>query len=90
VAKRGEPLRELYDLSRDPGETTNVIEDHPDVEAELAKRLDACREDLGDALTGAEGLNCRPIGTVEDPKPLTEYEAGYPYIAAEYDLPDAG
>jgi len=39
--------RELFDLSKDPRESKNVAADHPDVVAELAKRLDAWRRDAG-------------------------------------------
>jgi len=36
-ARRGK--RELYDLAKDPGETTNVIEQHPEVAARLVAKL---------------------------------------------------
>lgn len=59
---RGHIELSLYDLENDPGETTNVIADHPDV----AKRLEAlgerAREDLGDLLTDREGKNVREPG----------------------------
>ena len=32
---------ELYDLQADPGETRNVLEEHPEVAGELGRRLDA-------------------------------------------------
>ena len=52
---------ELYDLRRDPGERVNVISQHPDVAERLKKIADACREDLGDDLTGQPGKNrCEP------------------------------
>ena len=36
-ARRGK--RELYDLAKDPGETTNVIEQHSEVAARLVAKL---------------------------------------------------
>jgi len=43
------------------------------------------RRDLGDAATGVRGENIRPIGRVDNPKPLTEYDPDHPYIMAMYD-----
>ena len=39
---------QLYLLDTDPGETTNVAADHPDIVARLQQRLAAAREELGD------------------------------------------
>jgi len=40
------PRPELYDLQADPGETTNVVDAHPDVVASLAAALDAMDVDV--------------------------------------------
>ena len=91
VAKRGEPMTALYDLSQDAGETEDLSSAHPEVVEELQAKLAACRLDLGDALTGVAGRNCRSAGRVEHPVVLgSERAAAYPFIAAEYDLPDRG
>ncbi len=90
VARGGEPITELYDLAEDIGEKNDVAEAHPDVVRELQAKAQAMREDIGDTVTGIAGENCRPIGTVSDPKPLTEYDPDHPYIVAEYDLPEIG
>ncbi len=84
------PIRELYDLQRDVRESVNVYDEHPEVVARLEKLLAACRADLGDKLTGTVGANRRPIGRVDNPKPLTEYDEKHPYVVAMYDLPDNG
>ena len=42
------PSVQLYDLDKDPGETTNLAEKHPEVVAQLQKRIEAAREELGD------------------------------------------
>ena len=76
---------ELYDLAADIGETTNVIDRHPDVVKELSALADACRRDLGDAITETTGENRRPAGQVDNPKPLTTYDPNHPYIIALYD-----
>ena len=81
---------QLYDLESDIGETTDLSDELPDVVEEMKAALDRGREELGDEATGAEGRNIRPIGRVDDPKPLTEYDPDHPYIIAIYDLEDAG
>ena len=48
-AKRQTDLA-LYDLERDPGETTNLAASHPDVVARLEELLEESRQDLGDSL----------------------------------------
>lgn len=44
---RGNEKPELYDLRNDPGQTRNVIADHPDVAAELRATLVAFLRDVG-------------------------------------------
>jgi len=83
-------LTELYDLGEDVGETTDVAGRHPEVVREIAALAEACRVDLGDEARGVVGRNTRPIGRVENPRPLTVYDPSHAYFAAEYDLPDAG
>ena len=91
VAKGRQQLLELYDLVTDPGETTNLAAAHPEIVRDLQARLQACREDLGDGLTGtAPGQQCRPAGRVANPVTLTTYDPEHPYIISMYDLPDAG
>ncbi len=80
----------LYDLESDIGETTNIADGHSDVVARLMRHVEVCREDLGDAEVGASGNGCRPVGRVENPRPLTAYDPTYPYIMAEYDLAQCG
>ncbi len=40
----GEPPGQLYNLDRDPGETTNVFADHPDIVARLSGLLERYRQ----------------------------------------------
>lgn len=54
----------LYDLSRDPGETTNLADQHPDVVARLKALAVPYRAELGDSLTGQIGSGLRPAGRV--------------------------
>ena len=37
----GTPLRELYDLRSDPGETVNLVDQQPDLTREFEERLEA-------------------------------------------------
>ncbi len=76
---------ELYDLEADIGETTNVINEHPDIVADLQARAEDCRRDIGDAATGVVGENIRPAGKVDNPRPLTNYDPDHPYIVSLYD-----
>ncbi len=89
-SKRGIEQIELYDLVADVGETTDVIDDHPDVVARLEALAEAARSTLGDARLGRNGSEVRPIGRVDNPQPLTEYDPDHPYVIAEYDLSDRG
>jgi arylsulfatase A len=84
------PALALYDLAADPGESTDVIADHPDVVAGLLAAADQYRQQLGDTLTGTVGTARRPIGRVAEPVTLTSYQPDHPYVIAEYDLPDRG
>ena len=85
-----ENLCELYDLESDPGETTNVAAANPEVVRRLQTMIETCREDLGDKTTDAAGRNCRPIGKVQSPKPLTSFDPNCPYFMAMYDLNEIG
>lgn len=55
----------LYNLTRDPSERYNVMEQNPDIVAELEKIAEAARVDLGDDLTNNAGKNRRPIGVLK-------------------------
>lgn len=80
----------LYNLRKDPGETNNLYDEYPEIVAKLEARLEYCRHDLGDTVTGTAGENVRPIGRVENPKPLAEYNEDHPYIVMMYDSEDIG
>ena len=49
----------LYDLHADPGETKNLVAEHPDIVKRLEALAESAREDLGDTLTRREGKNVR-------------------------------
>lgn len=80
----------LYDLERDMGEQSDLAQAHPDVVERLQGLLDACRKDIGDAVTGVTGENKRPAGRVANPDTLTHYHPDHPYMHAMYDKGDAG
>ena len=52
----------LFDLEKDPGETTNVAAGQPEVVSRLMQLVERAREDLGDSLTKRTGKNVRPPG----------------------------
>jgi len=84
------PLQELYNLDDDIAESNDVHDKHPDVVAALTKLTEDCRKDIGDQHLGVAGANCRPIGRVKNPVPLTTYDPAHPYIMAMYDTEDRG
>ncbi|MFH1923289.1 MAG: sulfatase [Planctomycetota bacterium] len=57
----------LYDLVADLGETTNLVEKHPDVVRRLTMLAEEAREDLGDL--GRPGKNQRPAALVKHATP---------------------
>jgi arylsulfatase A len=90
VRKRRREMLELYDLVDDPSETLDLSSSHREVVADLQRVLDEWRADLGDDATGVVGRGVRPIGRVDDPKALTEFDPDRPYYMAEYDLHHRG
>jgi len=73
-----EPGR-LYDLVSDPAESTDMIQEHPNVVARLLALAERAREDIGDG--DSSGKNQRPAGWVEKARPLLparpQKKAGY-------------
>jgi arylsulfatase len=57
----------LFNLRTDPGERYNVAEQHPEIVARLAKLAVPVRADLGDSLTGVEGVGRRAVGVEPEP-----------------------
>ncbi len=60
--------KELYDLDSDPGEAENIAATMTDQVTQLTSLAEAMKSDLG--LQGAEAPGLRPLGRVENPKPL--------------------
>jgi len=56
---------ELYDLSKDISETTDVAAENPEVVAKIKSLANSTRIELGDALTDDVGNGIRPIGKTE-------------------------
>ncbi len=55
----------LYDLENDPGEKTNVANQHPEVVQRLKALADKMREELGDSATKQVGKGVRLAGQAE-------------------------
>jgi arylsulfatase A-like enzyme len=64
--KQVKTKRALYDLKNDIGETTDVAKDHPKIVARLKQAAEEARAALGDTLTGREGSEVRPAGTLAE------------------------
>ncbi len=56
---------QLFDLSIDKGETTDVSAQNLEIVAQLNVFADQAREDMGDALTGKEGTGNRKAGRIQ-------------------------
>lgn len=82
----GEVL-ELYDLVADPGETTDLAAERPQVVADLRAVVEQVRLRCGDAHTGSPGQDQRAVGVVDDPRPLAVHDPHHPYLVAMYDGP---
>ncbi len=55
----------LYNRKNDPGETRNVIDQYPEIYAELSKAAERWRHELGDKLTKTKGTENRFPGELE-------------------------
>ena len=70
---QGKPVRysqaktnlELYDLKNDVGETTNLVDKHPQIVRKLQKFAAEARKDLGDRLNDQPGKGIRPAGRLQ-------------------------
>ena len=54
----------LFDLEKDPGETTNVADENAAIVRRLLDYVERARGDLGDSLVNRTGKNVRPAGKV--------------------------
>jgi arylsulfatase A len=61
---RREIALSLFDLERDAGETTNLVDRHPDAVKRLLEHAERARDDLGDSLTKRAGRNVRTAGAM--------------------------
>ena len=52
----------LFDLENDPAESENVVNQHPEIVAQLMQYVERAREDMGDALVKRTGRNLRAAG----------------------------
>ncbi|WP_245917141.1 sulfatase family protein [Mongoliibacter ruber] len=55
----------LFHIPSDPSEQNNIIEKHPEVVTRILASAEKARQDMGDALTGVEGLNSRLPGRID-------------------------
>ena len=61
----------LYDLKADVGETTDVADANPAVLKTMSELIAAMKDDLG---TTGIGPGCRPLGKVDDAKPIIGHD----------------
>ncbi len=77
----------LFDLEKDPGETTNVADEHPDVVAKIKVLADRMRADLGDSATGQKGSGVREPGRLEPGDLHFDWQPGRPNQTVPTPLP---
>jgi arylsulfatase A-like enzyme len=65
----GEIGLSLYDLENDPGETTDVAAEHPDVVERLLESIETARSEIGDRATNRIGSQARELARVAAPWP---------------------
>ena len=80
----------LYNLDEDIEEKHNRYGDCPEIVAELMRLVNECRESIGDRAMGIQGKDVRPVGSVANPKMLTNYDPDHPYFVALYDKEERG
>jgi len=68
----------LFDMEKDPGETTDVAAAHPDVVAKMQQLADRIRADLGDSATKQEGAGVRQPGRLVDGDLRFDWTPGQP------------
>ena len=90
LKKEGTEVQELYDLSKDIGETNNIFDDNKDIVEQLLISVNNCIETLGDKSLNITGSEIRKAGRIENPKTLTTFEENHPYMYAEYDKGERG
>ncbi len=70
-SKKSAARPQLYNLVDEIGETKDVAADHPDVVQRLQSLAETASTDLGQS---GIGPGCRPMGRVQNPKPLIDDE----------------
>ena len=56
---------ELYNLKTDPSESTNIIEDFPDIVKQIQHLANKKRQEIGDDLFGITGNEIREVGLID-------------------------
>jgi len=90
VSKPDGPKLRLYNLVDDIAETTDLAAEHPELVTRLQTLVAEARADIGDETNNVIGTGSRPMGKVENPITLTDFDPNHPYFMAEYDLADRG
>jgi arylsulfatase len=56
---------ELYNLKTDPSESTNIIQDFPDIVKQIEHLANKKRQEIGDDLYGITGSEIREVGLID-------------------------
>ncbi|MCS7305924.1 MAG: sulfatase [Thermoguttaceae bacterium] len=70
----------LFDLQTDPGETTNLADQHPEIVAKIQTLADKIRAELGDSATGQKGIGCREPGQLQPGDLRWDWQPGRPLL----------
>ena len=56
---------ELYNLKTDPSESTNIIQDFPEIVNQMEHLSNKKRQEIGDDLYGITGSEIREVGLID-------------------------
>lgn len=79
---------ELYDLSSDPHETTNLYEAKPEIAAKMTAKIEQLQSSIRDSIAGKDYIEGRLLPGDPEPQSWTQIEKYRPYFDAWSERPE--